>query len=57
MKRMTRKQLDRAILKLYNANEPKIPRCVFPGNLYDYAWNLWAKSPGGRRELARRKRK
>jgi hypothetical protein len=48
---MTRKQLDRAILALFNMDEPCV-RSVMPANLYDYAWGLWSKTKQGARESA-----
>ncbi len=50
---MTRKQLDRAILRLFNDDRVNIPRVLFPSNLYEYAHALWSKSAAGRRELAK----
>jgi hypothetical protein len=53
---MTRRQLDRAILKLFNEEREHIPRVLFPMNLYNYAHDLYKRSSTGRRELKRRKR-
>jgi len=51
---VTRKQLDRALLKMFNVDGDDPPRCQFPNNLYDYAWGLWARSKRGRAVLAAR---
>ena len=48
---MTKKQLDRALLKMFNQEEPCV-RGHMPPILYDYAWKLWAKSRKGQREIA-----
>lgn len=53
---LDRASLDRAILMLFAEDREVIPRTVMTHELYDYAWDLWAKSSAGRRELARRKR-
>jgi hypothetical protein len=52
---VTRKQLDRAILKLFNMEAPVV-RHLLPVNLYDYGHALWSKTKQGRRELAKRRK-
>lgn len=56
MSKLSKAGLDRAILRLFNTENPVIPRVAMTHGLYDYAWNMWAKSRAGRRELAKQKR-
>jgi hypothetical protein len=51
---MTKKQIDRALLKLFNVEDWVIPRCAMSPLLYHYVQALWAKSPEGRREIKNR---
>lgn len=54
--RLTRAQLDRALLKLFDEEGTGwVPRCYMPRNLYEYVHALWARSLKGQRELWGRK--
>lgn len=43
---LTKRQLDRALLSLFNVEESVIPRCAMRIKLYFYAQALWEKSKG-----------
>ena len=48
--KLTRKQLDRALLKLFCVEDAVIPRRAVSLKLYEYMWDLWVRTPKGRRE-------
>lgn len=48
-KKMTRKEIDRALVAMFNCDVPQLPRVAMPDDLYEYARVLAAPS---RRELA-----
>lgn len=48
---MTRKQLDRALIKLFKEDREIVPRVAFPSSLYSYVWALWSRTKQGRRSV------
>lgn len=46
--KMTRKQLDRALIKLFDCQVEAIPRTRFSRSLYDYVQAKWARTERGR---------
>lgn len=52
--KMTRQQMERELLRLFNVNDDVIPRTAMTLLAYDYAWHLWSQTARGKRELANR---